>query len=101
MIVDIFISVTVALFNLFCLFIYSTFRKKSNFGRWTITIVTIFLTPFFFFLTLYPIILKSLLKNIWNYDDFVGFMTEFLVYTLFVILFHKRIESHWKKWKIK
>jgi hypothetical protein len=59
------------------------------------------LTPFFFFLFNYPMILKSLLKNRWDYNDFVGYVTEFLVYTLFVILFHKRIKSHWKKWKMK
>jgi hypothetical protein len=59
------------------------------------------LIPLFFFVTLYPMFLKVGLKDIYPYDEFWGFATEFTVYFFFCFRFHRKIERHRSKCKVK
>lgn len=95
------VSFVVAIFNLFFLYLYSLFREKTKLRPYSIFAVTMLLIPLFFFVTLYPMFLKVGLKDIYPYDEFWGFATEFTVYFFFCFRFHRKIESHWSKWKVK
>lgn len=101
MLFSICVSFVVAALNLIFLYLYSLLREKCTLGSFFISFLTIALIPFFFFVTLYPMVLTHYLTKNHNYVEVWGFVTEFFVYALFCYIFRKEIKKHLNNWKIK